>query len=178
MFFDQLFGRSKWYEVMNAGVIKVADKDGIFIIKMQGDVRLTLSLTFDKFINEMFRSEGFCSVIFDLSEAEAIDSTTLGLMAKISLQGRALKHMDPIVISTNSSITRLLDSMGFSEILQIVESADIAHEEFRPLHADDSVLDEHSVKEKVLEAHKALVDLSANNQETFRELIQTLESGK
>ncbi len=173
-----LLAQPNWCEVMNAGVIKVADRDGVFVIKMQGDVRLTLSLTFDKFINEMFQSEGFCSVLFDLTEADAIDSTTLGLMAKISLQGRALKHMDPIVISSNPSITRLLDSMGFTEILQIVESADIGHEEFKPLHADEFELDENEVKEKVLEAHRALIDLSASNHETFQELIQSLETGK
>lgn len=162
---------------MNAGVIKVADRDGVFVIKMLGDVRLTLSLTFDKFIDDMFRSDGFCSVIFDLSEAEAVDSTTLGLMAKISLKGRVLDHMDPIVISTNPSITRLLDSMGFGEILQIVESADIGHAGFRLL-SDDDHIDEQELKDKVLEAHRALVELNAKNQETFQELIQSLESIK
>jgi len=55
---------------MKPGVIKVADRDGVFVIKMQGDVRLTLSLTFDKFIDDMFLSDNFCSVIFDLSEAQ------------------------------------------------------------------------------------------------------------
>lgn len=162
---------------MNPGVIKVADKDGVFVVKMQGDVRLTLSLTFDKFIDEMFRTPEFCSVIFDLNDAQAIDSTTLGLMAKISLKGRALAHMDPIVVSINPSITRLLESMGFSEILQIVESADISHAEFKPLSADSDP-NEDEIKGKVLEAHRALVDLNAKNQETFRELIKSLESVK
>lgn len=161
---------------MNTGVIKVADKDGVFIIKMLGDVRLTLSLTFDKFIDQMFASKDFSSVIFDLAEVEAVDSTTLGLMAKISLKGRALNYMDPIVISTNPGITRLLDSMGFTEILQVVESADISLENFKPLNHDEAALDERSVRAKVLEAHKALVDLNASNSETFKELIQSLES--
>lgn len=163
---------------MNPGVIKVADKDGVFVIKMQGDVRLTLSLSFDDFISEMFASPAFCSVVFDLTEAEAIDSTTLGLMAKISLQGRALDYMDPLVISTNPGITRLLDSMGFSEILQIVESADINHANFRVLHADDSDIDESALKNKVLEAHHLLVELDENNKDEFKELIQTLENTK
>lgn len=160
---------------MNAGVIKVADKDGIFVIKMQGDVRLTLSLSFDEFIDTMFASPNFSSVIFDLSEAQAIDSTTLGLMAKISLQGRALAHMDPIVISCNPSITKLLDSMGFTELLQVVESADIGHEQFQLLPSDETNINEQELRDKVLEAHRTLVDMNANNRETFKELIQSLE---
>ncbi len=162
---------------MNTGVIKVADKDGVFVIKMSGDVRLTLSLSFDAFIQDMFASPNFCSVIFDLSDAQAIDSTTLGLMAKISLEGRALDYMDPLVISTNPGITRLLDSMGFSEILQIVESADIRHENYRVLPEEGDV-DEHALKAKVLEAHHCLIELDDRNGDAFRELIQTLESSK
>ncbi|WP_096087573.1 STAS domain-containing protein [Agaribacterium haliotis] len=162
---------------MNTGEIKVADKDGVFVIKMLGDVRLTLSLSFDEFIDQMFASEDFSSVIFDLTEAEAIDSTTLGLMAKISLKGRALHYMDPIVISSNAAIIRLLDSMGFAEILQIVESADIGHDDFQVLHSHDLAVDEEAVRQKVLEAHRSLVELNADNKEVFKELLHSLERG-
>lgn len=162
---------------MNAGVIKVADKNGVFVIKMIGDVRLTLSLSFDEFIDQMFASEDFSSVIFDLTDAQAIDSTTLGLMAKISLKGRALHYMDPIVISSNPGIIRLLDSMGFSEILQIVESADIGHDDFQVLHSHDLAIDEDLVRQKVLEAHRSLVELNADNNDVFKELIRSLEGG-
>ena len=72
---------------MQAGQILVADHNGISVIKMIGDVRLTLCISFDKFIEEMYQAENFRTVLFDLSEAEAIDSTTLGLMAKISILG-------------------------------------------------------------------------------------------
>ena len=41
--------------------------------------------SFDHFIDEMLADKDFCSVIFDLSHVEAVDSTTLGLMAKISI---------------------------------------------------------------------------------------------
>lgn len=161
---------------MNSGVIKVADQDGVYVIKMEGDVRLTLSLSFDDFINRMFADKAFCSVIFDLTEAQAIDSTTLGLMAKISLMGRALDFMDPIVIAVNSGIRRLLTSMGFQEIFQIVESADLASQSFKELPCDESRLDEKKIKAKVLEAHKTLIEMNAQNRETFKELMQSLES--
>lgn len=159
---------------MKTGEIEVADKAGVYVIKMSGDVRLNLSLSFDRFITETFAAPDFCSVIFDLSATEALDSTTLGLMAKISLKGRALDMMDPIVISTNPGITKQLENMGFGEILQIVESADIGHTNFKPLPESD--LDETLMREKVLEAHRQLVELSTKNHETFKDLIQSLEN--
>jgi anti-anti-sigma factor len=161
---------------MNSGVIKVADQDGVYVIKLEGDVRLTLSLSFDDFINQMFADEAFCSVIFDLTEAQAIDSTTLGLMAKISLMGRSLDFMDPIVIAVNPGIRRLLSSMGFQEIFQIVESTDLAAQNFEELSCDESRLDENKIKAKVIEAHKALIDMNAQNRETFKELMQSLDA--
>lgn len=160
---------------MNTGVIKVADNKGVYMIKMLGDVRLTLSLSFDAFISEMLASPDFCSVIFDLTEAEAIDSTTLGLMAKISLLGRASDHMDPLVISTNPNITRLLETMGFTEILQVVKSVEFASGEFTALPIGHAPLDETVMKDKVLEAHRSLVELDAKNFDTFKELLQSLE---
>lgn len=158
------------------GVIKVADKNGVYVIKLEGDVRLTLSLSFDDFIDNMFADPKFCSVIFDLSGAIAIDSTTLGLMAKISLMGRSFKFMDPIVIATNPGINRLLSSMGFQEIFQIVESTDLADQEYRELNCAEGSLDEEKVREKVIAAHKALIDVNENNQTLFKELIQSLEN--
>jgi len=165
-------------ERMNTGVIKVADQRGVYVIKMLGDVRLTLSLSFDEFIETMFASVNFSSVIFDLTDAEAIDSTTLGLMAKVSLRGRALGYADPMVLSGNLGITRLLDSMGFGEILQVIDSADTESCNFSVLPTVVESEDETALRAKVLEAHKILIDIAPSNYETFKDLINSLENEK
>jgi len=161
-----------------AGEIRVADKDGVFVIKMVGDVRLTLCLAFDRFINVMFAHPNFRLVIFDLSDAIAIDSTTLGLMAKISITGSRDYSVNPLTISPNPNITRLLETMGFDELLQIVESTDIQFEEFKVLGGNASVDLETEYREKILDAHRTLVEMNATNGDTFKELIQSLESSR
>lgn len=165
---------------MKPGSIKVAQHNGVFVIKMEGDVRLTLCLSFDSFIENMFSQSDFQSVVFDLTDAEAIDSTTLGLMAKISINGRAKEFADPVVISTNPSITRLLVTMGFEDIFQIVRDVDLELGDALPLSVEAEDLseedsDESKVREKVLEAHKTLMDLNENNKITFKELVESLE---
>lgn len=165
---------------MSSGDIKVAEHKGVYVIKMEGDVRLTLCLSFDEFIEKMFESPGFCSVVFDLSDALAIDSTTLGLMAKISIKGRALHYDDPTVVSSNPSISRLLCSMGFEDIFNIVENTqalkDIVCSPDNPVVLDEKVCDELSVQARVIEAHKVLMAMNAANHDTFRELVDTLEN--
>lgn len=158
---------------MRPGQILVADHEGVYVIKMIGDVRLTLCISFDQFIDSMFNAENFSAVLFDLSEAEAIDSTTLGLMAKISLQGQERHKVIPVILSTNASINRVLQTMGFHDIFTIVDELQTPVSPSRELISD--VNDEHQVKEKVLEAHKILMGLNRENRATFRNLVKMLE---
>lgn len=159
---------------MSSGKILVAEHDGVNVIKMVGDVRLTLCVSFDAFIDSMFMTDTFCSVLFDLSDAQAIDSTTLGLMAKISLSARTRCGGKPLVLSDNPSITRLLDSMGFEDIFDIVSDAKLPFSGVREL--PQTTLNEDLVKARVLEAHHILMELNRTNRDTFRELVETLES--
>ncbi len=158
---------------MRPGQILVADHEGVYVIKMVGDVRLTLCISFDQFIDSMFGADNFSAVLFDLSEAEAIDSTTLGLMAKISLQGQDRHNIIPVILSTNPSINRILQTMGFQDIFTIVSELKTPVSPARELTAD--VNDELQVKEKVLEAHKILMGLNKENSATFRNLVKMLE---
>jgi anti-anti-sigma factor len=158
---------------MRPGQILVADHVGVYIIKMTGDVRLTLCISFDQFINAMLAELSFSSVLFDLSEAEAVDSTTLGLMAKISLLAQEKRGITPLILATNASIQRILQTMGFADIFTIVEKLEV---EFTPeKNLTPIECDENQVKEKVLEAHKILMGLNEKNHETFRNLVAMLE---
>ncbi|AFV00832.1 STAS domain-containing protein [Simiduia agarivorans] len=158
---------------MREGQILVADHQGVYVIKLTGDVRLTLCISFDAFIERMFGDPSFVSVVFDLIEAQAIDSTTLGLMAKISLMAQERFRLVPTLVSNNPSIDRILQTMGFSEIFCIVKEGDADIRGAEALCADCA--DEGEVKQRVLEAHKILVGLNATNQEAFKDLIASLE---
>lgn len=158
---------------MQQGKIWVADHAGVYVIKMVGDVRLTLCISFDQFISTMFEADDFASIIFDLSQAEAIDSTTLGLMAKISILASQRKQLRPVIISTSPGINRLLDTMGFSEIFDIMTELPDQLRVSQCLEEGD--VDELSARQKVLEAHKILMELNEKNRETFQDLVKTLE---
>lgn len=159
---------------MRPGQILVADHAGVYVIKMMGDVRLTLCISFDQFIDAMLGESNFSSVLFDLSEADAVDSTTLGLMAKISLLAQEKRGITPVILATNASIQRILETMGFIDIFTIVDKLEIDLPLQRNLTAIEC--DENIVKEKVIEAHKILMGLNEKNHETFRNLVTMLEN--
>jgi anti-anti-sigma factor len=158
---------------MKPGQILVADHQGVYVIKMLDDVRLTLCISFDQFIDAMFADPEFTSVLFDLSEAEAIDSTTLGLMAKISILGQERQGITPVIWASNESIQRILQIMGFADIFTIVDQLDAPALAATPLNCVDC--DEQLVKEKVLESHRILMKLNQSNSDTFSNLVKMLE---
>ena len=162
---------------MNAGKILVARYHGTSVIKLVGDVRLTLCATIDNYFEQMFANPDFVAVVIELSEAEGIDSTSLGLLAKLAVQSRERFQLVPIIVSPNPDITRLLDSMGFDKVFDIRES--IGKLRTNTLGELPVVsADEECVRNKVIEAHKVLMELNEKNRETFSSLVSALESSQ
>ena len=58
---------------MQEGKILAASHDGAYVIRLQGDVRLTLCTTIDEYFQHMYEDPAFASVWVDLCEAEGID---------------------------------------------------------------------------------------------------------
>lgn len=161
---------------MDNGKILVSEDNGTYILKFIGDVRLTLCATLDEFLLSMSNDENLTAVFIDLSETQGIDSTSLGLLAKISVFCRKKFQLIPTIISTSPDITRILQSMGFERVFIILEQAQTPVETLHELPLITQ--SEEVVKTKVIEAHKILMDMNEKNKETFKELVYTLEGEK
>ena len=160
---------------MQEGKILAASHNGAYVIRMVGDVRLTLSTTIDEYIQTMFADPEFASVWVDLCDAEGIDSTTLGLLAKLALQVKERFGFQPAIYSCEPGINRLLRSMGFQDLFELHEEACANPEEISEIpQVDDN---EAAVKEKVIEAHRILMGLSEENRARFKDLMSALEHG-
>lgn len=164
--------------IMTPGTIKIAEREGVYVIKMEGDVRLTLCLSFDDYIEGILDNPAFTSVIFDLTHAQAIDSTTLGLMAKFSIKAGQHNKDLPLVVSSNPSITRILVSMGFEDIFHLVDQSEITiehnEEDLESIVVTEKNGNETEVQRKVIEAHQYLMDMNEDNQRAFKELMESL----
>ncbi|MDZ7825648.1 MAG: STAS domain-containing protein [Gammaproteobacteria bacterium] len=159
---------------MTQGRILVGDHDGIYVLKFTGDVRVTLCATMDGFLRSLISRDDFRSVLVDLSETEGIDSTSLGLLAKLSLETQRRFELVPTLVSTNPDITRILRTMGFDDIFHIVESPLTEIGQLGELPTLET--DEEDVRQRVLDAHRTLMDLNEQNRESFRDLVSALET--
>ena len=161
---------------MAQGKILAAAHEGVNLVKLVGDVRLTFSVSMDSYIESLMADEHFCAIVFDLTDAELLDSTTLGLMAKIAIQSNESKHHQPLLVCSDPNLNRLLDSMGITELCDLLHQlpdnyCQIVGDHSQPL---PSAADEEVVRAKVLEAHCTLMSLNESNKETFKDLVQSL----
>lgn len=162
---------------MQEGKILVAENQGVYVLKFMGDVRLTLCSTIDALLKRIFGGTALTSVVIDLTETEGIDSTALGLLAKIAVNANAAMSHKPTIITTRDDINRILDSMGFEHYFRMSHqplALDYTLEE-APL-LDDGCAE--SIRQKVIDAHRTLMGLNPRNQEEFGPVVFALENCK
>jgi anti-anti-sigma factor len=158
---------------MTSGTIQFAEEQGTFVLKFIGEVRLTLCSALDAAIEKMFAAPNFGGIIIDLSEASSVDSTTLGLLAKLSILCRQKTGLLPTLQTSNPDLIRLIESMGFDQVFNIVPRSDCCPDCLVDLPVQDQ--SEEVVRAKVIEAHQILMGLNESNRAAFQDLVSTLQ---
>lgn len=153
--------------------ICAASNDGAHVLKLQGDVRLTMCTALDQYFQAMFAEPDFVSVWVDVTEADGLDSTTLGMLAQLAIQTRERFHFRPAIFSVNPSIDRLLDTMGFNQLFERRNECCNTDANIKEIPA--VACEEGEVAKQVLAAHRTLMSISDENAGAFRDLVTTLE---
>ncbi len=155
------------------GKILFAVEDGVHVLKFVGDVRVTLGPTISAFLEKIADCQNFHSVVIDLSETVGIDSTSLGLLAKIAMKVQESFGAVPTILSTNDDITRVLLTMGFDQVFVIVreDTGILAATEALPCRR----ISEGDMRTQVLDAHRTLMTMNEGNRVAFRDLVGALE---
>lgn len=157
-----------------SGKIQVAFYKGTHVVKLSGDIRLNLCPGLEQYLDEILAVPNFQNVVIDLAQASAIDSTSLGQLAKISIVCRERFQLTPTIVSPNSAITRILLSMGFDQVFHIINEPFTDEVKFKEWVA--GALDEEESRQKVIEAHLVLMSLNDKNKNEFRDLVHSLAS--
>lgn len=158
---------------MLQGKIEVANNGGTYVIKLSGDVRLNLCSALETYLDNMFLDAVFKMVLIDLSEADGVDSTTLGHLAKISIQCKAQFGFIPSIISPREDITRILLSMGFDQVFYILGEMPEQISDLNELTCEH--VNEELMRDKVIAAHEILMSLNDDNKSVFQELVDCLQ---
>jgi anti-anti-sigma factor len=159
---------------MNRSGIFYADRDGYYVLKFVGDIRYTMGCSLDELLEQHLSDEKIDSVFIDLSEASSIDSTSLGLMAKVANLMLSRSPHKVTLVSPNEDINQILESIGFDDIFDIChydKDCPLASEQLR---IDDPA--KENMAKTMLEAHSILSELNDKNRSMFKEVIGALKA--
>jgi anti-anti-sigma factor len=150
--------------------------DQSLVLVLKGQVRYMTARALRSFVDDVLAREGNDPMIIDLRELEAIDSTGMGLLARLGRTTLQHGRRSVIVCSVRDVIT-CLRSAAFDTLFIIVEQwpfeeeADVSEV---PLESKEILPD--AMGRVMLEAHRDLASMSDSNQRAFAGVIAALEA--
>lgn len=158
---------------MDENKILYSEHDGVHFLRFHGEILHTLAPALDGFLKHLSETPDSHSYLLDLTETDSIDSTMLGLLARIAKLAREHGAPPPTLVCPNEDIIDLLVGIGFDEVFSLVacdgaplgDGQEIAHAE-----ADD-----HELTQTMLEAHQELIALKEDNRLLFEDVIELLQ---
>ncbi|MEC8901503.1 MAG: STAS domain-containing protein [Pseudomonadota bacterium] len=164
--------------LIEEGRIKAAFNSGVFVLKLCGDVRLTLCATLDTQAQRLAETPGLQAVMIDLREATNVDSTALGFLAKVAMAVKGRLEQPPTIIADNPDVRKMLDVLGFARFFTLMEAplqpSATLNSSMQDLPAEPA--DEEGLRTRILEAHRILMHMNEHNREQFQPLVEMLEA--
>lgn len=160
---------------MNPGEIYYAVTGERAYLKLVGDIRHPLSQRLNAAMGRIFNRAEVRGVVVDLQQAEFIDSTCLGLLARVATRCLELGCERPVIVSVQPEINRLLRSMGFDRVFVLVENPASPTAGLSDA-AELAGIGKRPAPKLILEAHQALCQMNESNQHLFQNVIEQLES--
>lgn len=157
---------------MSTGHVEYASLNGTHFFKIIGEVRAQSCISLDKLLGKIEQQSNVKGAVVDLTQTTFIDSTVLGILAKLGLKLKQAHKIQAVMLSTNPDITTLANSMGLGQVFVMLNCGDsniCTH-----TLIDDNVT-QSAMLNTVLDAHRTLMELNDNNQNIFEPLVKQLE---
>ncbi len=156
---------------MNEGRIRYAEKSGLYTIQLMGQVRHSISEGLDKLIERIASDPHARSIAVDLTGADYLDSTILGLLARIATISRTRFQQPAPLFSCKQEINEVLNCMGFDQVFHITGK----HGELGDAPCD--ITEETTATAALLlKAHRELSQMNARNADVFHDIVELLEA--
>lgn len=158
---------------MTDGMVYYAERDGTCVIRFEGAISYTLGPALDHFLDALF-ARGACggTILVDLTATESIDSTGLGLLARIANFVRRRDGSKPMLFSVRPDINAVLSSICLDDVFVLCDrTPDSVADQALP--AGDPT--ETELAQTVLNAHRLLCEMNDANRATFQSVVDAFE---
>lgn len=157
---------------MSDGQILFAEHEHVFVIKLNGAVKFDLGSALEIAVNEVMSAAALTSVLIDMTQTTMLDSTILGILAKMAIIVNERFTHRVSLITANEDVYKILLSVGFDKLFVILGQAQEDEADFIEIKSISEP--ERVITQRVLAAHKALIKLNEENKIEFQDVIDIL----
>lgn len=159
---------------MNEGHVTHAQDRGIHVLRYFGRVNFMLAPGIQRLVDRLIEDGGVSGLVFDLTQADSLDSTNLGLMARVNERLLDVGAANSVILSSQGDIDVVLRSMGFDQTFDVLTTGGEA------VTAPDEEIQTESpsaaeLRQTMLAAHQALMRLSEAGRLEFEPVVACLE---
>ena len=155
------------------GSILSARVASVEYIRFVGVIRYSQCAGLEAYIDSLFSNPTFKEVAIDLEQAEMLDSTALGLLAKISIEYKKISTEKPVIFIMPGELAHILKRVCFDQVFKII-SKPVNDNQIDFVELDSVSQDEEQILASVVEAHKYLAEISDSNERYFTDITNAL----
>jgi anti-anti-sigma factor len=157
---------------MGENKILYSQHDDVHFLRFRGNILHTLAPALDGFLKHLSQTPNSHSYLLDLTETRSIDSTMLGLLARIAKLAREQHAPTPTLVCPNEDIIDLLVGIGFDEVFSLTAGDGNLFVDGQEVPR--AQMDSQALARTMLEAHQELIALKEENHLLFEDLIELL----
>lgn len=158
---------------MDDGKVLHASVNNVHVLRFIGDIRYPLSPSIASYLDGIFDGPAPAGFVIDLTEADSIDSTNLGLLVGIAKRMRSFSDQRVTIVSNHEEINPVLHSMALDQVFDIVEDSCVAAGPGQKIPHEGAEKDD--LKQTLIDTHQALMELCKENREMFKDVVANLE---
>lgn len=154
--------------------------DSTSVLRLTGPIRFVTAQALRSFVDDLVAGVDHGGVLIDLRGVEVIDSTGMGLLARIGRTSLQRLGRRAVIACPDNDVATCLRSVAFDELFVLLDTypfeEDAAPLAEVPLDALGGASAELGLGRIILDAHRDLASVSARNLEAYRDVIAALEA--
>lgn len=145
-------------------------------LQLTGRLTYMISSVFDQFIEKLINECTIDRIYVDLCETEFLDSTNLGLLAKLCVYLLENHQAQACLYSPNKNVKTVLLSMGFEDIAEFGKEPDFSPG--NPSQIQPDAPTQRTPAQYIYDAHATLASMNEKNELIFHDILQLFEKEK
>lgn len=152
----------------------VADAWAVF--RFEGRVRFTMAQGLDLFIDEALDGGSFDTILVDLRGTAQIDSTGIGLLARIGSHALSCLGRRAVLVCGPGDVEQAIRAVDFDRVFDLVALPPVEPTALEEVPLDALARRSHRSQGRVvLDSHRDLMTVSDRNRQVFESVVGALE---